>query len=60
MGGNAAEAHPGGFKWVTEAKAERGAKLMGVDPRSTARQAVADHYAPNRSGTDITFLSGCA
>ena len=25
MDGNAAEAHPCGFKWVTEAKAERGA-----------------------------------
>ena len=25
MGGNAAEAHPCGFKWVTEAKAARGA-----------------------------------
>ena len=25
MGGNAAEAHPCGFKWVTEAKANNGA-----------------------------------
>ena len=32
MGGNAAEAHPCGFKWVTEAKANRGAKLIVVDP----------------------------
>ena len=31
MGGNAAEAHPCGFKWVTEAKHNRGAKLMVVD-----------------------------
>jgi len=58
MGGNAAEAHPCGFKWVTEAKAERGAKLMVVDPRFTRSAAVADHYAPIRSGTDIAFLSG--
>ena len=35
MGGNAAEAHPCGFKWVTEAKANRGAKLIVVDPRRT-------------------------
>ncbi len=35
MGGNAAEAHPCGFKWVTEAKASRGAKLIVVDPRYT-------------------------
>ena len=33
MGGNAAEAHPCGFKWVTEAKHHRGAKLIVVDPR---------------------------
>jgi formate dehydrogenase major subunit len=58
MGGNAAEAHPCGFKWVTEAKAERGAKLMVVDPRFTRSAAVADHYAPIRPGTDIAFLSG--
>ena len=31
MGGNAAEAHPCGFKWVTEAKENRGAKLIVVD-----------------------------
>ena len=35
MGGKAAEAHPCGFKWVTEAKANRGAKLIVVDPRFT-------------------------
>ena len=35
MGGNAAEAHPCGFKWVTEAKHSRGAKLIVVDPRFT-------------------------
>jgi formate dehydrogenase major subunit len=58
MGGNAAEAHPCGFKWVTEAKAERGAKLMVVDPRFTRSAAVADHYSPIRPGTDVAFLSG--
>ena len=58
MGGNAAEAHPCGFKWVTEAKAERGAKLMVVDPRFTRSAAVADLYSPIRAGTDIAFLSG--
>jgi formate dehydrogenase major subunit len=58
MGGNAAEAHPCGFKWVTEAKHNRGAKLMVVDPRFTRSAAVADHYAPIRPGTDVAFLSG--
>jgi len=58
MGGNAAEAHPCGFKWVTEAKATRGAKLIVVDPRFTRSASVADVYAPIRQGTDIAFLLG--
>jgi formate dehydrogenase major subunit len=58
MGGNAAEAHPCGFKWVTEAKARRGAKLVVVDPRFTRSAAVSDYYAPIRQGTDIAFLLG--
>lgn len=58
MGGNAAEAHPCGFKWVIEAKKHNNAKLMVVDPRFTRSAAVADFYAPIRTGTDITFLGG--
>lgn len=58
MGGNAAEAHPCGFKWVTEAKANNAAKLIVVDPRFTRSAAVSDLYAPLRPGTDIAFLSG--
>jgi len=58
MGGNAAEAHPCGFKWVTEAMQQRKAKLLVVDPRFTRSAAVADFYAPLRVGTDIAFLGG--
>jgi formate dehydrogenase major subunit len=58
IGGNAAEAHPCGFKWVTEAKAHNKAKLLVVDPRFTRSAAVADFYAPIRVGTDIAFLGG--
>lgn len=58
MGGNAAEAHPCGFKWVTEAKAHNGAKLIVVDPRFNRSASVADLYAPIRTGTDIVFLGG--
>ena len=58
MGGNAAEAHPCGFKWVTEAKAHRGAKLIVVDPRYNRTAAVSDFYAPSRPGRDIAFLMG--
>lgn len=58
MGGNAAEAHPCGFKWVTEAKARNKARLVVVDPRFTRSASVADLYAPIRTGTDIAFLGG--
>jgi formate dehydrogenase major subunit len=58
MGGNAAEAHPCGFKWVAEAKAHNKARLIVVDPRFTRTASVADYYAPIRTGTDIVFLGG--
>jgi formate dehydrogenase major subunit len=58
MGGNAAEAHPCGFKWVIEAKINRGAKLIVVDPRYTRTASVSDLYIPIRQGSDIAFLSG--
>ena len=58
MGGNAAEAHPCGFKGVIEAREKRGAKLIVVDPRFTRSASVADYYAPIRQGTDIAFLLG--
>ena len=58
MGGNAAEAHPCGFKWVTEAKAHNKARLIVVDPRFNRSASVADVYAPIRTGTDIAFLGG--
>jgi formate dehydrogenase major subunit len=58
MGGNAAEAHPCGFKWVLEARSRRKAKLIVVDPRLTRTAAVADLYVPIRPGTDIAWLAG--
>ncbi|MBV9116684.1 MAG: formate dehydrogenase-N subunit alpha, partial [Acetobacteraceae bacterium] len=58
MGGNPAEAHPVGFKWVIEAKVKNKARLIVVDPRFTRTAAVADLYAPIRQGTDIAFLNG--
>ena len=58
MGGNAAEAHPVGFRWAMEAKNNNDATVIVVDPRFTRTASVADIYAPIRSGTDITFLSG--
>ena len=58
MGGNAAEAHPVGFRWAMEAKIHNNAKIIVIDPRFTRTASVADFYTPIRSGTDITFLSG--
>jgi len=58
MGGNPAEAHPCGFKWVVEAKAHNKAKLIVVDPRFTRTAAVADVFAQLRPGTDIAMLGG--
>jgi formate dehydrogenase major subunit len=57
MGSNAAENHPISFKWVMEAK-DKGATLLSVDPRFTRTSAVADVYAPVRSGADIPFIGG--
>jgi formate dehydrogenase major subunit len=58
MGGNPAEAHPCGFKWVMEAKIKNKARLVVVDPRFTRTAAVADYFVPIRPGSDIAFLGG--
>ncbi len=58
MGGNPAEAHPCGFKWVVEAKIKNRARLVVVDPRFTRTAALADQFAQIRPGTDIAFLGG--
>jgi formate dehydrogenase major subunit len=58
MGGNPAEAHPCGFKWVIEAKIKNKARLIVVDPRFTRTAAVADVFAQIRPGADIAFLGG--
>lgn len=58
MGGNPAEAHPVGFKWVMEAKIRNAAHVMVVDPRFNRSAAVADFYAPIRAGSDAAFLLG--
>jgi len=58
MGGNPAENHPCGFKWVVEAKRIRNAKLIVVDPRFTRTASVADLFCQIRAGSDIAFLGG--
>ncbi len=58
MGGNPAENHPCGFKWAMEAKRNRNAKLISVDPRFTRTSSTADLFLQIRAGTDIAFLGG--
>ncbi|HXN48044.1 MAG TPA: molybdopterin-dependent oxidoreductase, partial [Bryobacteraceae bacterium] len=58
MGGNPAENHPCGFKWAVEAKRQRNAKMIVVDPRFTRTAAVADQFVQLRVGSDIAFLGG--
>jgi len=58
MGGNPAENHPCGFKWAIEAKRNRNAKIISVDPRFTRTSAVADLFCQIRAGSDIAFLGG--
>ncbi len=58
MGGNPAENHPCGFKWAVEAKRQRNAKMIVVDPRYTRTAAVSDLFLQIRAGCDIAFLGG--
>ncbi len=58
MGGNPAENHPCGFKWAMEAKRNRNAKLISVDPRFTRTSAVSDLFCQLRAGSDIAFMGG--
>ena len=58
MGGNPAENHPVGFRFVMEAKRNRNAKLVCVDPRFNRTAAVADRFVQIRAGSDIAFLGG--
>ena len=58
MGGNPAENHPCGFKWPIEAKRQRNAKMIVVDPRFTRTAATADMFVQIRAGSDIAFLGG--
>jgi formate dehydrogenase major subunit len=56
MGGNPAENHPCGFKWAIEAKRNRNAKMIVVDPRYTRTAAVSDLFLQIRAGSDIALL----
>src|SRR5215471_20502004 len=58
MGSNMAECHPVAFRFVMQAKTRspNPATVIHVDPRFTRTSAMANIYAPLRSGSDIVFL----
>jgi formate dehydrogenase major subunit len=62
MGGNPAENHPCGFKWVVEARKAppvgHNAGLVVVDPRFQRTATQADIFCQIRAGTDVAFLGG--
>lgn len=58
IGSNNAENHPVSAAWVQDAIAKNNAPYIVVDPRFTRSAALADIYAPIRSGTDIAFFGG--
>src|SRR5215468_5991327 len=62
MGSNMAECHPVAFRWVMQAKTRfpNPATIISVDPRFTRTSAMANIYAPLRSGSDIVFLGALA
>ena len=50
MGGNPAENHPCGFKWAVEAKRNRNANMIVVDPRFTRTASQADLFLSDSRG----------
>ena len=50
MGGNPAENHPVGFRFVMDGRRNRNAKLVCVDPRFNRTAAVADRFVQIRFG----------
>jgi len=58
VGSNAAWCHPILFQRMIRNKAERGAKLVVIDPRRTATAEDADLFLPLEPGMDTVLFSG--
>ena len=58
VGSNAAWCHPVLFQRMVRNKAERGAKIVVIDPRRTATAADADLFLPVAPGMDTALFSG--
>ena len=58
VGSNAAWCHPVLFQRMARNKAERGAKVVVIDPRRTATAADADLFLPIAPGMDTALFAG--
>ncbi len=58
VGSNTAWCHPVIYQRIIAARAERGAKVVVIDPRRTETCADADLHLPLRPGSDIALFNG--
>ena len=58
VGSNAAWCHPVLFQRIMRTRAERGARVVAIDPRRTVTAAEADLFLPIAPGTDTALFGG--
>ncbi|HKR92306.1 molybdopterin-dependent oxidoreductase [Novosphingobium sp.] len=58
VGSNTAWCHPIVYQRIMAARAERGAKLVVIDPRKTETCEEADLHLPLRPGSDVALMKG--
>jgi assimilatory nitrate reductase catalytic subunit len=58
VGSNAAWCHPVLFQRLAAARAERGTKIVVIDPRRTATCDIADLHLPLAPGSDVALFMG--
>ena len=58
VGSNTAWCHPVLFQRLVKARAERGTKIVVIDPRRTATCDSADVYLPLAPGSDVALFNG--
>lgn len=58
VGSNTAWCHPIVYQRIQAARAERGTKLVVIDPRRTETCEDADLHLPLRPGTDVALMNG--
>jgi len=57
VGSNAAWCHPILYQRIKKAKAERGMKIVSIDPRKTDTNEIVDLHLPIKSGTDVLLFN---